>query len=137
MVYLLTSSSGTWDEYKVFTIAITTCPFKADSIKQEYLAKLKEKKLKYTDGVKFVAEKYGAYWLIDAIASYQPVKGTDMTDFQLWELKVDSMRSMATLTCRADSDQRASISQKIEYTDFPESITLYVEGGVLLLPNEH
>ena len=49
MVYLLTSEKGSYDDYETFTIAIATCPFKAESIKQEYLAKLKEKKLKYTE----------------------------------------------------------------------------------------
>lgn len=93
------------------------------------------RRITYTDGVKFVAEKYGAYWLIDAIASYQPVTGPGMSDFQLWELKVDD--STAILTCRADSDQPIAIKQKIAYTDFPETIILYVESRVLLLPSEH
>lgn len=96
------------------------------------------KKLKYTDGVKFIAEKYGAYWLIDAIASYQGSKALNVEDlkrFQLWELKVDS--GTATLKCKPDSGQPPVIRQWIEFTDFPESITLYVEGDVLLLPLEH
>lgn len=93
------------------------------------------KLLKYTDGVKFIAEKYGAYWLVDAISSYQPVQGKGLEDFQLWRLKVRGSR--AILTCRGDSDQPAIITQKIEYTDFPESIRFYVENGVLLLPGEH
>lgn len=31
--------------------------------------------LLYTDGVKYVADQAGAYWLIDAIASYQGGRG--------------------------------------------------------------
>lgn len=91
--------------------------------------------LRYTDGVKFIAEKYGAYWIIDLVASYQPVKGEGLDDFQLWRLKVRNGK--AIMTCRADSDQPAIITQKIECTDFPESIRFYVENGVLLLPGEH
>jgi len=41
--------------------------------------------LKYTDGVKYLADKAGSHWLIDLIASYQP-KLRDRP-FQLWSLK--------------------------------------------------
>lgn len=94
--------------------------------------------LLYTDGIQFVAEKYGAYWLIDAIASYQhTIKDPGLKEFQLWKLRVENMGTRAILTCRADSDQPHVIRQDIPFTDFPESITLYVEGGVLLLLSEH
>ncbi len=98
------------------------------------------KAITYTDGVKFVAEKYGAYWLIDAIASYQHKKilhENGLEDFQLWELTVNQEKSTAILKCRRDTDEAPLITQRIPFTDFPESIKLYVEGGVLLLPNEH
>ena len=86
----------------------------------------------YTDGVKFMAEKAEAYWLIDAIASYQSKE-----PFQLWELAVKDDRS-AVLTARTDSDQDPFITQEIPYTDFPmERITLWVSDGVLLLPSEY
>ena len=88
-----------------------------------------------TDGVQFVAEKYGAFWLIDILNSYNPVKGEGMDEFQLWELVVKD--DSAVITCRADTDEPAIITQIIPYTDFPESITLYVENGVILLPSEH
>jgi hypothetical protein len=94
--------------------------------------------LLYTEGVNYVAEHGGAYWLIDAIASYQPQlrRNPELNEFQLWELEVED--SGAVLTCRPDSDQPVVVRQKIEYTDFPlAKIKLYVEGGTLLLPNEH
>jgi len=91
----------------------------------------------FTDGVKFLADRAGAYWLIDAIASRQPEIPRAEREFQLWELTVSDDQS-ATLEVRADSDQPAIASQKIQYTDFPlRSIRLYVENGVLLLPSEH
>jgi hypothetical protein len=108
-------------------------------------------RLRYTDGVKIMGEVGGAYWLIDAIASYQGdkrLKRRTFEAFQLWELKVnrevavdpssDKPPVMAVLTCRADSDVDPVITQEIEYTDFPlDYIRLFVEGGVLLLPSEH
>ena len=99
-----------------------------------------QSRMLYTDGVKFMAERGGAYWLIDAIASYQRdrrIRTNHMLlEFQLWELKVKDNK--ATLTLRTDTGEPATITQRIPYTDFPlESIKLYVENNTLLLPSEH
>jgi len=93
--------------------------------------------LHYTDGIKFMAEEAGAYWLIDAIASYQPQFKTNegLQEFQLWNL--DVAEKTAVLTMREDSGEKPKVSQRISFTDFPFSIKLYVENGVLLLPSEH
>lgn len=98
--------------------------------------------IRYTEGIKYLADKAGAYWLIDAIASYQPDKRVRtnrmLQEFQLWELKVDLVKHSCVLTCRTDTDRPAIITQEIEYTDFPlDYIKLSLEGGVLLLPSEH
>lgn len=95
------------------------------------------KRLTYTQGVKFVAERAAAYWLLDAIASYQPRCQRDpmLRDFQLWELDVTGRA--AVLTCRRDSGrgEKFVVSQRIEYTDFPlDSLRLYLCNGTLLLP---
>jgi hypothetical protein len=46
--------------------------------------------LLYTEGVKYLAENAEAYWLIDAIVSYQPRlrKVRSLSEFQLWFLHV-------------------------------------------------
>lgn len=104
-------------------------------------------RLIYTEGVHYVAEhggQHGAYWLVDAIASWQTHKRIRsnplLQEFQLWTLKVkekDGRRS-AVLTMQADSDQGSIIRQRIELTDFElDELTLYVEGDTLLLPSEH
>ena len=98
-------------------------------------------RLVYTEGVQYLAEKGGAYWLIDAIASYQPDKRItscpELVDFQLWELAVGEDKS-AKLTVRTDSDKPAAITQEIPFTDFPlERVKLYVCNGTLLLPSEY
>lgn len=94
--------------------------------------------LVYTDGVKFLAESAGAYWLLDAVALAQPRARRDpaLREFQLWELSVRKDRS-AILVCSRDSEDEA-FRREIDYTDFPmEYVKLYVEGEVLLLPSEH
>src|SRR5690348_16493670 len=73
-------------------------------------------RLAYSDGVKFLAENGGAYWLIDLIASYQPMlaKHRDhrLHDLQFWALTVNGDRS-ATVTCVADTDEPPAVQQVI------------------------
>jgi hypothetical protein len=93
--------------------------------------------LVYTEGVHYLTEN-GAAWLVDAIASHQKgklLKG-ELREFQLWTLEVNG--SKAVLTCKADSDRKPAVTQKIEYTDFPEGkIELYLELGSVDGVNEH
>lgn len=95
-------------------------------------------KYRYTDGVKFVAEQAEAYWLIDAIFSHQVAAAQAIgSEFQVWRLVV-FQDATAKLTCRADSDEPAVVSQRIPFTDFPPGEWYFwLENGVLLLPNEH
>lgn len=93
----------------------------------------------YTDGVRYVAEEGGAYWLIDAIASYQPklLKDQMLQEFQHWILNVDLNRHAAQLICERDTND-VILTQDIEFTDFPlESVSFYLTQGVLLLPSEY
>jgi hypothetical protein len=91
----------------------------------------------YTEGIRHLARAAEAYWLVDAIASWQSHVRAIEPEFQVWELVVHENRH-AELAARQDSGMEPIVSQKIEYTDFPmKSITLYVENGVLLLPSEH
>lgn len=103
-----------------------------------------DRNLVCTDGVHYLAENGGAFWLIDAIASYQPQCRKDemLRDFQIWRLKVADGK--AVLTCERDTNDVA-ITQEIEHTDFPlDEIKLYVELGeaegrpvmVCMLPSE-
>lgn len=92
-----------------------------------------------TDGVKYLAEKAGAYWLIAAILSYQKQcsKDTMLSQMQFWTLAVDLEKSSAVLTCERDKGDVA-ITQEIEYTDFPlAEIRIWVAGKVLMLPGEY
>ncbi|MFP4336414.1 MAG: DUF6876 family protein [Halothece sp.] len=107
--------------------------------------------LRYTDGIKFLANSAKCYWLIDAIASYQPQlqQIPMLRQFQLWVFVVGNNHefiqpkpeNQAVLTCWEDTPKlgiKPAITQQIPYTDFPlPKLYLYVESQVLLLPSEH
>jgi hypothetical protein len=94
------------------------------------------RKVLYTDGVKFLAERAGAYWLIDEIALIQPYeKAVAAEEFQLWRLIVNG--NQAVLNCE-DGNGRVVYSKAIAYTDFPiAEMVLYFTNGVILLPSEY
>ena len=96
-----------------------------------------ERDVLYTDGVKYVAETAGAYWLVDEIAFLQRFdKLVAAEEFQSWELKVNADHT-ATLTCE-DGDGGVVFTKAIEFTDFPlEEITLYFINKTILLPSEY
>lgn len=100
---------------------------------------------KFTDGVKHLADRAGAYWLIDAVFSYQCEAKIRAVPFQIWTLKVlrselgkNKNEPMAILEMKEGTDQPVLVSQKIEYTDFPKGeVKLYLIDGVLILPSEY
>lgn len=90
----------------------------------------------FTDGVKHLADRAGAYWLIDAIFSYQIHKKIRDLPFQIWTLKV--AESSAILEMKEDDGEPIKVRQEIKYTDFPDGeVKLYLINGVLLLPSEY
>jgi hypothetical protein len=95
-------------------------------------------RITYTDGVKFLAEKAGAFWLIDLVASHQTAR-LRQEAFQVWLLAVNRGKTpMAVATCRADTDTPELVRQEIEHTDFPlASIRLWLVDSVLMLPSEY
>ena len=94
----------------------------------------------YTDGVKYVAETFKAFWLLDEIMfatkfEKNPTTKAKMERFGAWTLKVEN--ESAVLTC-TDGNDNELLRKEIEYTDFPHPIcTMWMEGGVLILPSEH
>lgn len=107
------------------------------------------RRLIYTDGVKHLAEKAGAYWLIDVVASYvgsRQWKAAVQQDerfesMSFWVLNVRN--NSAIVAARVDSDCPALIKQEIEYTDFPlDEVSLYLcqadeDLWTLMLPSEY
>ncbi|MCC3411594.1 MULTISPECIES: DUF6876 family protein [unclassified Microcoleus] len=94
-----------------------------------------------TEGVAFLAKEAECFWLIDAIASYQPEikkSGNQMLkDFQIWEL-TRQQECKFLLVCKEDSETPPAFQQEIEFSDFPlDEIKLWLSGGILLLPSEY
>lgn len=102
--------------------------------------------LLYTDGVRFVAQTVGAYWLIDLIASWQIKKTVQVQPFQVWQLTKEYSkrynRDEWVARCWTDTPDKSQCVavQHIEYSDFPDELLpfkLWMEYGVLILPEEH
>ena len=90
----------------------------------------------YTDGVAFLADNAGAYWLLDHIAAMQKRARRDwkLREFQAWKLTVTGTRGV--IACLRDKDDEA-FHDELPFTDFPlPEITLYLQDGVLYLPSE-
>lgn len=91
-----------------------------------------------TDGVKYLADSAGAYWLLDAAVSHLAQLGT--TDwFVLVKLVVDGSRASLTLE---DGNGVVRARQAIQYTNFPASQqVLYAcwdgQHWVLMLTGEY
>lgn len=100
-----------------------------------------------TDGAKFVADTCGAWWLLEAIASYFHKPTVRSEPFQVWELRerVAGDDASVVLVCE-DGNQHELARQAIPYTDFPRDLMpfrLYCEatdiGGAkfaIMLPEE-
>lgn len=90
----------------------------------------------YTDGVKYLAEAAGAYWLIDDILACQIEARIKKESFQFWTLTV-SENHAAVLTC-TDGNNALVYRQEYGFTDFPlTEQKLYLTNNVLLLPSEY
>lgn len=91
-----------------------------------------------TDGCKFIRDRCNAYWLFDAILSYQQDQRLRGINFQVWELRQLSKDLTWQLTCREDAGKKPVITQAIEYSDFPlDYLKIWVIDKVALLPSEY
>ncbi len=95
------------------------------------------RKVLFTDGAKYLADRAGAYWLLDEIALIQPYdKRVASEPFQVWKLTVREDRT-ATLVCE-DGNYNVVYTKEIRFTDFAlDTITLWFSDNVIYLPSEH
>jgi hypothetical protein len=91
----------------------------------------------FTDGAKYVADRAGAYWLLDEIALIQPNdKRVSAEAFQVWKLRVNADRT-GQLVCE-DGNDNVVYTKAIPSTDFSgEGITLWFTDNTILLPSEY
>ena len=96
--------------------------------------------LKYTDGIKYLADKTNCYWFLDIIASYQMDEKVKSCHFQIWTLKLNKSGSLvdAVVTMKEDTYEPDKVSQEILHTDFPlDEIEVLCIDGVILLKSEY
>ena len=94
----------------------------------------------YMEGAQFVAERAGAYWLLDKIALHgSPAIARE--DFQVWKLSVHPDQAATLTTGNGDNDVLKT--EELPFTDFPLSeITLWAvrnefDGFTIMLPTEY
>lgn len=92
--------------------------------------------IKYTDGIKFLADAAQCYWFIDVVASYQVEKKFSKESFLVFHLKVnDDLSAKITIT---DGNDSILGMQMLEYTDFPlKEIKVWCIDKILILPGEY
>ncbi len=93
-------------------------------------------KFTYTEGVKFLAEKAGAYWLLDHIFIHHTLPALKGQHFQTWKIKAAENKT-AIITVEDGNDNQLT-SFPLPYTDFPlEEFTLWLVDNTLMLPSEY
>jgi len=91
--------------------------------------------IKYTDGIKYVADTAEAHWIIDLVESYQPALMKAGKSFQIWTLLINN--GSGTMTCKEDTGQPNLVAPEIK-TDFPlDEFEFYCIDGVILLKGEY
>lgn len=91
----------------------------------------------YTEGVKYMADRAGAYWLVDKIAITNRYAAETLREqpFQVWKLRRDG--SGANLTVE-DGNENEVYRERIDFTDFPlPEIDVWFTDNVILLPSEY
>lgn len=90
--------------------------------------------IRYTEGIRYLADRAGAFWLVDLVGSYQP-QHRDIV-FQLWKIRVRD--NQAIVSMREDCGEPAIVEQEIPYTDFPlDEFEFYVCNGMMMLKSEY
>lgn len=97
-----------------------------------------------TDGVKFLADNAGAYWLLDMVWSYLPVLRKSRDTFFVVVLTKEGVRDLGAIFSIQDDipANQTYATQAVEYTDFPlDEIVMYLSYAgsdfVLMLRSEY
>ncbi len=92
----------------------------------------------YTEGVRHVADRGGAHWLIDAVFSHQGNPLARQEPFQVWVLTRTTGTEFVLEMNDGHNEKNVLIRQAIPFSDFSlDRIELYLTDGVLLLPSEY
>jgi hypothetical protein len=91
----------------------------------------------FSNGVMYLADRTGAYWLLDEIALIQLFdERVSAEAFQVWRLKVNA-DCTGQFGCE-DGNGNAVYMRALPFTDFPgEGIILWFTDNTILLPSEY
>ena len=97
------------------------------------------RRLNYTDGIKYFAERAGAYWLLDIIGTEFHPKTTGENPkwdyFLSITMKVKDSKAQVKVT---DGNDTTFTTKAISYTDCPEGEWhFYLTDNVLMLASEY
>jgi hypothetical protein len=91
----------------------------------------------YTDGIQHLAERAGAYWLIDEVVLAQKCLTVKREEFQVWRLIVNTLTHHGELTCD-DGNGNIVFREDIPFTNFPfKDFRFYFTRNVILLTTEY
>ena len=91
---------------------------------------------RYTDGVRYLAQKAECYWLLEYIFSNQMLSEIKVQEFQVWKIVVNEDDS-ATIKVEDGNDNLVK-EFKIPFTTFPlKEFDLWFTNNVLLLKSEY
>lgn len=90
----------------------------------------------YTDGVRYLAEKGNAYWLIDFILSNQHTAKIRAEEFQVWTITLKN--EGGAIISVEDGNKNVISTFNLDFTDFPlQEYSLWLVGQTLILPSEY
>ena len=99
----------------------------------------------FSEGIVYLREHAGAFWLVDAIASHiaspklrqHMRENEDFARLHFWHL-TDNGKGGVTLSAQLDTGETPVVTQEIEYSDFPfdESKMFKLYCGLTMIQNE-
>lgn len=91
-----------------------------------------------TDGIKWLCDEAGAYWLAGVVASYQTEIRCRKHPFQVWRLLVSNHKAIVEAWTDTPGKSTRIIHQEIPCTDFPlDEFEWFFIDGVMLLKSEY
>ena len=92
--------------------------------------------IKFSDGVKYLAESAEMWWYVDLVASYQHEPKVKSESFQVFKLIVDEDKT--AIVEISDGNNNILMKQKIEFTDTPlKEVVLWCIDKICILPTEY
>jgi hypothetical protein len=89
-----------------------------------------------TDGIKYAAVKYGLFWFLDVIFSYQENATKQEKEFQVWTLRRNRDNTLSITY--DDGNGNTLKTQHIAFADFEnDHFQVYLISNIILLPSEY